>query len=674
MPRWSNSDSLARKRLRRGTHSCLECRRRKVRCKFEPNSPQCVECVGRHFECIPQEGRATTSLAPEENGGENHADLTQNVEEILARLLQKSGPPSSANVVNSIDWHKISSTLQNTQVRTPSSSQTLALNASDAGQVPNSAPLFSLFNPTASPQDHGDHVKIGALGKNDLHVLQAVKLYMPSIIDLTAILICGQHSWRIWRQTFPDQLASTLNGSQQQQATTLCGLIYTCLHSGDRALVAKTVLCTLLQIQQLPLGSKCADPVLRQNCLDSVDLLLASDDGLAGTLDGLECMMLQAEFYINLANLSKVWLIVRRAVNLAQMLGLHRSSDDANLQPSLQQRKQSLWSQLWQMDRGFSMILGLPYATFDTQYPRMLPDMHEERFLCELGVLMGRIVARNQTRGQMTYTVTLEIDEALEECKKLMPSTWWEPRKRDNTSPDMLFAEYSKKIRFHTTCKLLHLPFMLKAHTDHRYEGSRIATVKASKAIIEAFRILRDENLPAPKMCNMADFETLCAAMTIVVDLVGRHPRDDDEGNWLIILDVAKDLKRVSQVVDCSVAAKGARVLQDLYDSRNHSISSNSRLCELDIPYFGKICIRQVPLEPGLSQRGRSAENPSQALQPAVEVRDVESRPATSIDGWFFPYLEATPPWQDVYGSALTMPESDIGDDWSWFLGEGDFA
>ena len=430
---------------------------------------------------------------------------------------------------------------------------------------------------------------------------------MPSMKDLTAILIQGHHSWKVWLQAFPEQLIHKLSGTRDEQAITLCGLIYSSLHSADRALVAKIVLCTLLQIQQLPRGSSCADPVLQQNCLDSADSLLASDEGLAGTPDGLECMLLQAEYYINLANLRKVWFIFRRALNLAQMLGLHQVLDDANAQ--LMQRRKELWMQLWQMDRGFSMILGLPCATSDTQYPVVLLEMHEELFLRDLGVVMGRIIARNQNHSQMTYAVTLAIDEELEECKELMPPSWWEPRQRNSTSSDVVFPEYSKKIRFYTTRKLLHLPFMLKAYTDRRYEGSRIATLKASKATIGDFQALRDERLLARKMCEMADFEAFCAAMTIVVDLVSRHPRDDEESDWQIILDVANDRNRASYEVNCSVAAKGAQVLKDLYDSRSHSISSNSSL-ELDIPYFGKIRIRQAPPEPSAFQRTSSGESP----------------------------------------------------------------
>ena len=172
-------------------------------------------------------------------------------------------------------------------------------------------------------------------------------------------------------------------------------------------------------------------------------------------------------------------------------------------------------------------------------------------------------------------------------------------------------------------------------------------------------------------MCEMADFEAFCAAMTIVVDLVSRHPREDEESDWQIILDVANDLNRASYEVNCSVAAKGAQVLKDLYDSRSHSISSNSSL-ELDIPYLGKIRIRQAPPEPSAFQRTSSGESPSQHLQSTGEVPGVTSNAVPSFDGWFFPYAGDSQLWQNGSVSAMTTTASSLGEYWNWSLGNGD--
>ncbi|KAF2090644.1 hypothetical protein K490DRAFT_15370, partial [Saccharata proteae CBS 121410] len=45
-----------KKKMRKGTHSCFECRRRKIRCIYTPeNQSECTECFARGSKCIDQE-------------------------------------------------------------------------------------------------------------------------------------------------------------------------------------------------------------------------------------------------------------------------------------------------------------------------------------------------------------------------------------------------------------------------------------------------------------------------------------------------------------------------------------------------------------------------------------------------------------------------------------------
>ena len=44
------------KKMRKGTHSCFECRRRKIRCIFSSDNPNvCSECFARGSKCLGQE-------------------------------------------------------------------------------------------------------------------------------------------------------------------------------------------------------------------------------------------------------------------------------------------------------------------------------------------------------------------------------------------------------------------------------------------------------------------------------------------------------------------------------------------------------------------------------------------------------------------------------------------
>ncbi|KAF2176848.1 hypothetical protein K469DRAFT_605751 [Zopfia rhizophila CBS 207.26] len=51
----SREDRAAARRMRKGTRSCTECRRRKIRCLFLPgNSHVCSRCSSRGLQCIDQ--------------------------------------------------------------------------------------------------------------------------------------------------------------------------------------------------------------------------------------------------------------------------------------------------------------------------------------------------------------------------------------------------------------------------------------------------------------------------------------------------------------------------------------------------------------------------------------------------------------------------------------------
>jgi hypothetical protein len=57
----------------------------------------------------------------------------------------------------------------------------------------------------------------------------------------------------------------------------------------------------------------------------TIQALITSDDDMISSVDGLRCIMLQGIFHINSGNPRRAWLIFRRAVNVGQLLGLHKS-------------------------------------------------------------------------------------------------------------------------------------------------------------------------------------------------------------------------------------------------------------------------------------------------------------------------------------------------------------
>ena len=115
--------------------------------------------------------------------------------------------------------------------------------------------------------------------------------------------------------------------------------------------IARSILYIAVCVQQL-------DPnldVSRLHLLPSVDAridrymttvqsLITSDDEMVSSIEGLECLILQGMYHINAGNPRRAWLTFRRALNLGQLMGLHRRNGSSEL-------GRSLWNRATEADR-----------------------------------------------------------------------------------------------------------------------------------------------------------------------------------------------------------------------------------------------------------------------------------------------------------------------------------
>jgi hypothetical protein len=53
---------------------------------------------------------------------------------------------------------------------------------------------------------------------------------------------------------------------------------------------------------------------------------VTSDDELTGSVEGIECFVLQGLYQVMAGNFRRGWLAIRKAVNVAQLMGFHRVS------------------------------------------------------------------------------------------------------------------------------------------------------------------------------------------------------------------------------------------------------------------------------------------------------------------------------------------------------------
>lgn len=83
--------SAKRRKVRKGTRSCWECRQRKMKCTFnQPTDNMCIRCHRRGIKCVSQEYPKEITSSLEQNL--HMGDRMARVEKLLDKLLDQEPP------------------------------------------------------------------------------------------------------------------------------------------------------------------------------------------------------------------------------------------------------------------------------------------------------------------------------------------------------------------------------------------------------------------------------------------------------------------------------------------------------------------------------------------------------------------------------------------------------
>jgi hypothetical protein len=635
--------------MRKGTHSCVECRNRKIRCIFSSSQERCNECIHRGKQCLSQE--RTESELPTAGEKKSVREWLGQIDGTTKKILQRLdalGKGSSSNlpesnIQNDLDRLRfdllssrvpISHSVSILDSTTPSSSADPLLpsqNPVDFLEQQINPPVLSLFDNTVLRRGQDRLVDVDLLVDESIslnrsadaksRILGSLKALAPDDDLLRRIVQASSHIQGLWEGLFP----STEFEAGPGQLEPFMAHLLERLHSDNVATIVKILLCLAMAIQQIPFNSNLDQTgleTLQTQYIAAADAVLSIDEKYSRTLDGLECMMIQAHWYVNLGKPHKAWLIFRRAINTCHLLGINRqTAEAANALPG---RWKGVWSQLWQGDRQSSMLLGLPHAgssiwsdTVDVHDDTVKKDTREG-FWIMLGIIAGHVIERNQNPKKMTLVAALEIDQELDILRSSSPSDWWRPL----PDPGMCSSEVEEiflgQLLYHNTRKLVHLPLMLRAMTDPRYDFSRVATLESSREMVRIYQILRDPEISAISVCNTVDFQVFTAAMVWVVHLLSDTNRAGQkiDGDWEIVQDATHIFKRAAEDGRCNVAAQAATLLQAFSEAR---WGGNS--FQAVVPYFGKIRIT-----PGEAFSARIGEVSSSSEHPAsMQVQESET-------------------------------------------------
>ncbi|RYP70319.1 hypothetical protein DL769_005025 [Monosporascus sp. CRB-8-3] len=374
--------------------------------------------------------------------------------------------------------------------------------------------------------------------------------------------------------------------------------------------------------------------------------LVTSNDELISSVEGIECVMIESMYLNNAGYLRRAWLANRRAMAMAQMMGLHTGTSSPRMILEHETRDRIdpdyMWFRLVLSDRYLSLMLGLPQGSVENVFasPEALGNCTAvERMERMESVAAGLILQRNSAE-RTDLATTYKVDKMLQEAAALMPPQWWLMTTNLTAIADDAKA-FEESIRLtnqfahHHLLVQLHLPYMmLPSSIDRRYDYSKMTAASASRAIVAQFVSFRNP-ISATAYCRGIDFVAFIASTTLcLAHIEARRQHKSDTGENVTIFQSLHHqrlsdrglLERTLEVMETmaqssrdAVAQKISSILRPLLAIENNSfkggcyhICASSDVDEqesqclgdtgeafhalrIQIPYFGAIQIEHRP-------------------------------------------------------------------------------
>lgn len=692
----ASSHKASHRQIRKGTRSCLECRRRKIKCIFTVGRTDCNRCLSRACPCTKQT-ISLGAIAAEDDTALLRYRIAQ-LENVVDQIRVNQTPDNSLTPDQYQVHGQIAVNSPNKAVYpSPPASTNLRDDLDDffgAVAPMHDAPILTLFSSDTAPTLHpvnvagdryraSDLLKSGSIRGIDASSQRLQGLY-PSLQDLQTLMTNSRYPKESWKKIFPGILPAHPEPLLACHVETLADKITSALYNDHTCFATKTYIGIALTIRHLPtafdwsrtqLGLPPAD--LRSKLILSAEASLLSPSCHDGCHDKFESRLMLTKYYIETAKPFKAWQIIRQAVSQAYVLGLHKPC--ASIPWLL-----VVWADVWQTERHLSLLLGLPSSVLDIHVRQKSKSIQSEgqmRLAWALGEISGCIIDRNACPGEVVYDQTLDIDRKVQAVKDMMPAEWWTASTPVAMRPSDVHRANALKFRFHVLLKLLHLPHFVQGMEDENYEYSRLRALSASRSMIRIYQTMRHMVQPAVPISDLMDYEVFTAAMILLINLL-QQPREleasqeEDKCDWQYIFTTISELKCVAATTGCKVASQGSQVLEDLIRVHSTNEIRHRSPFTFVIPYFGRLSIK-LP---------QSREDSEDQLNPTTDSSSQQpSTPADTLSSPFSFFDDNTcntsmpsaatfdlQPWQDLNMELTDLLEMDMVIDWQSSLPDVD--
>jgi hypothetical protein len=540
-----------RRGLRKGTHSCWACKRRKEKCSFD-DGDVCTGCLRRGTRCVSQrfadddDAHATATATATAT-----TSRLQRIEDIIAQLTS--------------------------QVQNQSQSQRQMYMPPVTSSRSSPAPRVTL-SPAAPPASTAHTVSCSTVAAQEViastaGLARSARLQVLSE-TLHSSLPCPHDIQLLRRASARHPVLSTIHIITSYTTLRRDGiqpadgvLLEPPLVTKEPVLMARYMLQLAIFLQEMqvmtyPELAGLTEPAatLMERCANTAINLVTRQDDLLGSIESLEGVILESVYQCNSGHLRLSWMAGQRAMLLAQTMGLHLASGKNSSNHSRDKlhfldpdgtraELPHLWFRIVHYDLQVSRMLGLPPGagnmTKNKNKSMLAPyDMAAETPEGYLERVYGHVMVlalaqRSSEPCPPDVKVTQALDQELQKAANDVPSHWWlQPNLAESSkSPHTLFWDTRRLIiqmLHHNLRTQLNVPYMLaRGEADRqRSEMARLACVHSSREVLSRFILLRDFNRTASN-CYFANFLGLMAAIALVLAHLGGssrrpHPQNQD--------------------------------------------------------------------------------------------------------------------------------------------------
>lgn len=514
---------IKRRKLRKGTHSCWECKRRKMRCIFiPPDVTTCSGCRRRGSQCVsqdfPEDGAVSLTTAEPQALSQSHGAHVDRVDESIATPAHTPGGNGGGKT-----------NLAFAGIPTPASARLGSAADSDGSSPATSSP--------------------------DRELSRSLHKSLPSHEEINRICTASDCYAVLPHET----MTTTFMVLEQRGLKTVETLLQSPGSHAHPVLLARymLLLATFIQSRGIQNLSE-SDRAVMERLVDSATLRVTRNDRFMGTIEALECLMMESTYHSNVGNLRRGWLTGRRAMSAAQLMGLDRAQGQMQyerLGAVTQYEPRTMWFRIVDHDRYLCLMLGLSQGSLDRSMASNTALENDtalgriERIHC---VIASHILERNESPSSShDPKVTRTLDTELQRAARQLPSKWWlVPNLRVAGDPQASFWDTRRlfaQVLHYNLLNQLHLPYMLRSSSVNReHEYSLITCANASREMLSRFIALRGFD-GSNYSCRTIDFIALMAAMTLLLaHLDGHHP----ETRNLLAHQYHSDRAMIEQVKD----------------------------------------------------------------------------------------------------------------------------